>query len=165
MAIRLPRARISNWLSQATLEVATKARIKATGKSGAAQGRVRITSTSTVKKGTVTASKWHLGRPPFDTVLKVPTGGFDAGPGKAFRMIKPEGRVVFRRKIYTKFSGQTIQRKGFLSEAMREVMGGAGGVRKIAILRKQIVSALVVEVANEVVRKMLQNGVPARRIR
>jgi len=56
----------------------------------------------------------------FDTTINVPVGGFLPPPGKkAFLMHKPEG-PVFRTRTYTKFSGQTIKRKGYVSEAVRK---------------------------------------------
>ena len=163
MAIRLPRVQIAVWLYGVALRVAAQARIHAIGKSGDAQGKVKIsTRLINSKKASVTASGFHAGRPPFDTTFDVPVGGFvPSGGKKAFRMIKPEGRVVYRSRIYTRFSGQKITRKGFLSTSFRNVMTGSTGRAELQKLARLLANHLVHEVADEVVAKMLQHGVKA----
>lgn len=163
MAIRLPHAQIAVWLYGVAQRVAAQARILSIGKSGTAQGKTRISARlASPKKATVTASNFHAGRPPFDTTFDVPVGGFVPEKGKrAFRMIKPEGRVVYRSRIYTRFSGQKVIRKGFLSASFRNVMTGAVGRSSLQKLARLLAVFLTNEVADEIVAKMLANGVRA----
>lgn len=163
MAIRLPRTQIAVWLFGIVQKIAAQARIHSIGKSGTAQGKIKISARlSGRNKATVTARDFHTGRLPFDSTLDVPIGGFTPPSGKrAFRMIKPEGRVVYRSRIYTKFSGQKITRKGFLSEAARDVMAGSRGRGNVLRFAKLLVNHLVHEVADELVAKMLANGIMA----
>ncbi len=164
MAIRLPHVQIGIWLYGVARRIAQEARIVALGgKGGTAQGKIKIDARlSTPKKATVSASNFHAGRPPFDVTFDVPVGGFvPSGGKKAFRMIKPEGRVVYRSRIYTRFSGQKITRKGFLSTSFRNVMTGNAGRANIQEFAKLLTRHLVHEVADELVTKMLANGVRA----
>lgn len=56
----------------------------------------------------------------FDYTFTVPTGGFTPPPGAGvFIMEKPEG-IRKRRRTYTRHSGATITRKGYVSEAFRQ---------------------------------------------
>lgn len=154
------------WLYGVAQRVAAQARILSIGKSGTAQGKVKISARSVSRsKAVVSVSGFHAGRLPFDSTFDVPVGGFVPEKGKrAFRMIKPEGRVVYRSRIYSRFSGQKITRKGFLSEAFRNVMTGSIGRVELQKLATLLAVHLANEVANELVAKMLAHGVKAVRL-
>ena len=83
--------------------------------------RVRLNTIRGQNRGAVTATgKFHpLGTTPFDSETRIPEDGIKPVKGKALRLEKPEG-VVFRSRTYTKFAGQTVERTGFFSEALRE---------------------------------------------
>jgi hypothetical protein len=67
----------------------------------------------------------------FDYSFRVPPGGFRPPPGrKAFLMVKPEGRFVYRARIYNKLGSQTVKRRGFFSEAMRNEIMSLKGQRR-----------------------------------
>jgi hypothetical protein len=56
----------------------------------------------------------------FDSRTRVPMGGFRPPPGqKFFAMVKPEGRLVYRTRTYTRHQGKYIKIVGYMSEAMR----------------------------------------------
>lgn len=135
MAIRFGSVTAS-WLRGIVRKVGAIARASSTGKSGTKQGQPVITVSSARFRALVSASRFHAGRPALDGVIKVPPGGFPPPPGKkAWAMIKPEG-VVFRSRTYSRFSGQTIRKRGFISEAIRRVLGMSinvisGGVTSI----------------------------------
>ena len=79
----------------------------------------------------IAVGRFHpLGLTPFDEVIEVPPDGIKPVKAKALRLEKPEG-IVFRSRTYTKFAGQTIQRPGFLDEALRKSFQGLGGDRSV----------------------------------
>lgn len=122
MAIRFGSI-TAGWMRDIVRNIGAIARANSKGKSGAKQGQPVITVSSGRFRALVSASRFHAGRPALDGEIKVPVGGFPPPPGrKAWRMIKPEG-VVYRSRTYSRFSGQIIRKRGFLSEAIRRVLG------------------------------------------
>ena len=89
-----------------------------------------------------------LGSGPFDRSIRIPTGGIRSQSGKALRLEKPEG-IVFRSRTYTRFSGQTIVREGFLDEVLRKFsatssLGGSQGASfLIADFLDQLASGVI----------------------
>jgi len=164
---------IPRWLSKTGRKILAKARIKSTGKSGSAQGKPRINYIETAKKIVFRITRFHAGRPPLDDEIKVPIGGFpptaesarilgvDPPTGDHWVFIKPEGRVVRRSRTYSRFSGQTIKKKGFLSEAVREVMIGPIGQRNLRVLSHALAVRMASEIASELVKDLNANGIPA----
>jgi len=178
MAITLGRV-IPRWLRKISTDIGEKARRKSVGKkSGIAQGKPRISVVSFAKKAVISATNFHAGRPAFDGEIKVPLGGFaptaanaralGVRPGGGLQrqgnhwiFVKPEGRIVRRARVYSRFSGQTIKKEGFLSEATREVMVGPVGKRNLQLLAIGLTQRLAVEIANELVKDLNANGIVA----
>jgi len=180
MAITLGTV-IPRWLRRISTRIGTLARQKSrSGKSGTAQGGPRISVVSFVKKAIIHVSHFHAGRPALDGDIKVPIGGFkptaesarilgvDRSTGGGLRIegdhwlfIKPEGTVVRRARVYSRFSGQTLKKRGFLSEAVDEVMLGPVGRRNIQMLAFGIAQRMAREIASEFVKDLNANGIPA----
>ena len=94
---------------------------KGSGSSTRFSSRIQIRTTAERNRGIITATgKFHpLGTAPFDRKINIPQEGIKPVEGRALTLEKPEG-VVFRSRTYTKFAGQTLDRKGFIDEAVRQ---------------------------------------------
>ena len=162
MAITLGTV-IPRWLRKISTAIALRARTQSrSGKSGTAQGKPRITVLQAAKRAVFIVTNFHAGRPPFDDTIKVPIGGFPPPPGQRFWVfIKPEGRVVRRTRSYSRFSGQTIKKKGFMTEAVEEVLVGPKGKLNLQKLANAIAVRMAREIASEMVKDMNANGIPA----
>ena len=161
MAITLGNV-VINWLRKTARRISAFARIKSIGNSGTAQGKPRISVIEFVKSVVFRVTKFHAGRPPLDDEIVVPIGGFPPPPGQKFWVfIKPEGRVVYRTRSYSRFSGQVIKKKGFLSEAVEDNMTGFRGHKNLQVLAFAIAQRMAVEIASELVKDMNANGVSA----
>ncbi len=59
----------------------------------------------------------------FDYLFKVPMSGYIAPkPPGYFYLHQPDGTVTKRARVYTKKAGQSVYRKGYMSEAIRAVL-------------------------------------------
>ena len=123
---------VGNFLRAVRITVTNETR--GSGSASRFSRRVRLNTLRGQRRGAITATgKFHpLGTTPFDSKTRIPDDGIKPVKGKALRLEKPEG-VVFRSRTYTKFAGQTVERTGFFSEALRENFSRerAGGTRLV----------------------------------
>ena len=116
----------------------------------------------------------------FDQKIVVPVGGFSpedianttttfgqnmkvvpTARGPVFEMQKPEG-IVYRTRTYTRFSGQTLVRKGFFDEARRDNLQGFGGTQNIEALSKSLAIDYSESLARGIVSNLKHFGVEAQ---
>ena len=113
--------------------------------------RINIRTTQERSRGIVTATgKFHpLGVTPFDAKINIPQEGIKSASGKALTLEKPEG-IVFRSRSYTKFAGQTLDRKGFIDEAIRQNFSQepGSGQRHVNNFLIRLVRGVILTVAN-----------------
>jgi len=154
------------WLRKVATKIFRGAKRKSTsGKSGSAQGAPEIEISFQGKRAIVEASKFHFGRPALDDEIRVPIGGFPPPAGEPnWKFIKPEGTVVIRARTYSRFSGQIIKKKGFMTEATEEELTSFTGSKNVQQLGSSIAKALVEEIVNDIIRDLNAAGIPARRV-
>lgn len=167
----------TKWLRKIAKRIVIESMRKSvSGKSGSAQGQPKITSRTTATKAVITATGFHFGRPALDSEVRVPIGGFAPtaenarllGAGQGLRLvgnhwifIKPEGTVVRRTRVYSRFSGQIIKRRGFMSQAAENTLQGAGGQDNLDNLATRIAITLAIKLAEKIVRDLNAQGVNA----
>lgn len=85
----------------------------------------------------------------FDSRVDVPVGGFKPKSGEKYLLMKPEG-FVWRTRSYTKFSGQTLPRRGFIDQA-REITFDLGRLEMLGVpLAKTIGKGIALGIKEEV---------------
>lgn len=168
-----------SWLRRVARQIVEIAsRESVGGKSGSAQGAPKITSRSTATKAVIEATGAHFGRPALDSEISIPIGGFaptaesarilGVRPGGGLQIrgghwvfIKPEGTIVRRTRVYNRFSGQIIKRKGFMTKAAEGTLEGTTGQSNLDALALQIATALAAKLAEKIVRDLNLQGVNA----
>ena len=106
----------------------------------------------------IATGRFHpLGLTPFDETISIPVGGIGPVSAKALRLEKPEG-IVFRSRTYTKFSGQTIKREGFLDEALRAVFEGTRRDNTVRGFLRGFSRAITISLARSFARKLRASG-------
>lgn len=163
--IRLSATILRNWLRTWANDFAKDAAQEAVGKKGTSSRRssTKITSTSVEKHARITATGPFAVTRAFDYEVRVPVGGFRpktkrvGRKGGVFVLFKPEG-IRFRTRTYTRFSGQTLKRKGFFSSAIGDNFAGPEGKLNLMKLGKLLIRPLAVEIARHIVMKINTGG-------
>ena len=159
--IKLNETILRNWLHTWANDFTKDAAQAAVGKKGTSSRRssTKITSTSAGKRARVTATGPFVATRAFDYEIRVPVGGFRPKTKRVgrkdgvFVLFKPEG-IRFRTRTYTKFSGQTLKRKGFFSSAIDDNFEGRKGKQNLMKLARSLMKPLAFSIANDIVRRV-----------
>ena len=84
--------------------------------------KLKTNITITPNRGVLTISGLGIVRQMLGGLIYVPEGGFRRVDDRPFAMYKPETTdVVFRSRIYKKYGGRWIQRRGLLSKLFKSI--------------------------------------------
>jgi hypothetical protein len=104
------------------------------------------------KDGPLPLAYWALGEE-----VQVPVGGFKPRPGLGqFLMLKPEG-FVWRKRNYSRHSGELLKRKGFIEEALEATFTK----ERLDALGVPLASVIGTAVAYKIKAMYLKQGIQA----
>ncbi len=159
----LTTAVIVKWVREIAERIFRGAKRKSTGgKSGSAQGAPKLTVSHKGTSSVIDASAFHFGRPALDSEIRVPIGGFAPPHGQThWKFIKPEGTLVRVARTYSRFSGQIIKKKGFMTEATEEELTGLKGFSNVKELGDALAEAIAKGLVIKIVSELSARGIKA----